>query len=60
MGESFDRDDHYSGSGFAAAVGGAHPVMSDLTFIEMEARMHYHNRRNWDMDWEFHYWARNV
>jgi hypothetical protein len=33
---------------------------SDLTFIEMEARMHYHNRRNWDMDLEFHYWARNV
>jgi hypothetical protein len=32
---------------------------SDLTFIEMEARMHYHNRRSWDLDLEFQYGASN-
>jgi hypothetical protein len=32
---------------------------SDLTFIEMEARMHYHNPQSWDMDLQFHYWASN-
>jgi hypothetical protein len=31
----------------------------DLTFIEMEARMHYHNRRSWDLDLEFQYGASN-
>jgi hypothetical protein len=32
---------------------------SDLTFIEMEARMHYHSRRSWDLDLEFQYGASN-
>jgi hypothetical protein len=32
---------------------------SDLTFIEIEARMHYHNRRSWDLDLEFQYGASN-
>jgi len=30
---------------------------SDLTFIEMEARMHYDKRRSWDL--EFQYGASN-
>ena len=59
MGESFDRDDHCSAAVSPRLSAALIRLESDLTFIEMEARMHYYNPQSWDMDLQFHYWASN-
>jgi hypothetical protein len=59
MDKSFDRDDHCSAAVSLRLSAALMRLESDLTFIEMEARMHYHNPQSWDMDLQFHYWASN-